>query len=553
LQYAQDVHDGRIPVGHLAMQAVQRHFDDVEKDNAGTFRFTIDFPAGERMLRAMQMFRHVKGPLAGRRMKLEPWQLFVFGSLFWWVDRETRFRRFRQAFVAVPRGNGKSATVSALALCMLALDGEAGAEVYSAATTRDQARIVFDTARLMAQREPDFLRRFGIEVARHSIIEPGGAAIFKPLSRDASTLDGLNVHFAVLDEVAQHKSGEVFSVLQTALGKRAQPLMLCITTAGSDQSGIGYQQWRYTERVLDGSVTDERFFGIIYAADPEDDWKKPETWIKANPNWGVSVFPDMIESLAQRAAAVPSEEAPFLQKHLNLWTNASQQWMSPLDWAACRDNGLDWAEFEGRECIVGVDLATKHDLAAMVAIYPVREGDFTYLYVRATGYLPADTVEASKIAAMPVWVNSGGLKVAGVKTTDFDTIEADIVALGNEGRILDVAYDPWQALNLASRLEKVHGIPVIELRPTVANFSPAMKELDAMVREGRVRHDGNPVLAYCLACVEVQEDQKGNIFPRKNKHDSAARIDLAVALITAVSRWMVLTADGMADPEAMIS
>jgi phage terminase large subunit-like protein len=291
LQYAEDVRDGRIPVGHLAAMAVARHFDDVDADNDGAFRFTIDFDAGERMLRAMQMFRHVKGPLAGQRLRLEPWQLFIFGSIFWWIDRDTGYRRFRQAFVAVPRGNGKSATVSSLALCMLALDGEAGAEVYSAATTRDQARIVFDTARIMAEREPEFLRRYGIEVSRHAIIEPGGASVFKPLSRDASTLDGLNVHFAALDEVAQHKSGEVFSVLQTALGKRTQPLMLCITTAGSDQSGIGYQQWRYTERVLDGSVKDERFFGIIHAADPEDDWKNPAVWRKANPNWECRSFP----------------------------------------------------------------------------------------------------------------------------------------------------------------------------------------------------------------------------------------------------------------------
>lgn len=555
LQYAHDVAMQDEPAGELAQLACQRHIRDMyrwEREEEG-FPYTLDLYQAERMLAAVQMFRHVKGPLAGKRLRLERWQKFAIGSLFMWVHRETGARRFRVAFFGVPRGNGKSAISSALANAMLAIDGEGGAEVYAAAVSRDQARIVFDTAKQMVERDPEFRHRYGVEVTAHSIVQPGTASVFRPLSRDARSLDGLNVHCAVCDEIAQHRTREVWDVLMTATGKRTQPLMIAITTAGNNQATIGYELWKHTERVLRRQVEDESLFGIIYAADEGDDWTKPDTWQKANPNWNVSVMPDAIESMAKRAQTIASQQAAFMQKHLNVWSGAATQWLNMLDWRKCHDESINWRTFTSNGCVVGLDMATKLDLTALVAVFPQDFGGVVHYFIRSWAFLPAQAAVQSPVAHIQTWAEQGWLTITDGVTTDYDAVEKVIVDLHKETPVRDLAFDPWQSLALCKKLETKYEIPVIELRPTVQNFSPAMREIEGLVAEGRIHHDGNPVLEWCLGNVEVHEDRKGNIFPRKAApDDESCKIDLAVAFITAISRNMALEAAGLSDPTAMI-
>lgn len=546
LQYARDVLAGRIDACEWVRRACERHDGDLERMGGDDFAYTFNASRGERVLRSIQMFREIRGPRAKQRFRFAPWQKFIIASVFGWVDARGA-RRFRYVFVAVPRGNGKSSLAATLGLYAVALDGEGGAEVYAAAVTRDQARIVFDAAVHMARGDEQFRRKYGIELNARAILQVDSASIFRPLSRDAQALDGLNVHMAILDELAAHKTREVHDILVTATGKRSQSLIFCITTAGANQSGIGFEQWKYTQRVLAGQSVDESFFGIIYTIDDADDWQSPDVWAKANPNWGTSVNPGVIQNLAQRARAIASQQNAFKQKHLNVWTNAAVAWMNMVQWQALGDGELVEASFNGDECVIGLDLAAKVDLAARVKLFRRPIDGVLHYYAFAHFYLPEAAIVDGRNASYETWQGEGWITATPGEVTDFNVIESDLLNDAAHHRVLDIAYDPWQALQLASNLA-AKDISVIEYRPTTANFSPAMKEIDALVRQGRFHHDANPVLAWNVACVEVMEDFKGNIYPRKDRDDPHQKIDGLVALLMAMGRLMALDAAPEAVP-----
>ena len=547
LQYVRDVLASRIPSCSWVRLACERHERDVARIEDKAWAYTFDAKRAERALAAIQMFREIRGPRAGKRFRFGPWQRFLVGAMFGWVNKATGMRRFRYVFLAVPKGNGKSSLAATIALYMLALDREGGAEVYAAAVTRDQARIVFNLAQHMARQDGAFRAKYGVEVGAHAITQASTASICRPLSRDANALDGLNIHLAVLDELAAHKSREVHDVLLTATGKRAQSMILSITTAGNNQSGIGYEQWKYAQRVLSQETADESFLGLIYTIDDADDWQNPESWQKANPNYGVSVYPEQLADLAHRASQIASQQNAFKQKHLNLWTNASVSWMNMISWDACADPTLTENDFKAEQCVLGLDLAAKIDLAARVKLFARTIEGVTHYYVFAQFYLPEATIFEGINASYQTWHADNWITGTPGEVIDFERIQADILQDATDHQVIDVAYDPWQALKLASELAQ-KDLPVIEYRPTVANFSPAMKEIDALVRQRRLHHDGNPVLRWNISCVEVAEDFKGNIFPRKDKDNPQQKIDGLIALLMAMGRRMVLESEGSSEP-----
>jgi len=444
--------------------------------------------------------------------------------------------------------------VSPLALCMLALDGEGGAEIYAAAVTRQQAKLVFNTARFMAAREKDFCGLYDIRISSNVITQAVSASEFRPLSRDHSTMDGLNVYLAVLDEFAQHKNREVHDVLVTATGKRKQSLIFGISTASSNQSGVGFEQWKYAEQILEEKVTDEQYFCILYTIDEEDDWTAESSHIKANPNWGISVMPEVIANLCEKAKQVPAQQNAFKQKHLNIWTSAATAWMNMQVWRKMADKSLKEEMFHGMECIVSLDMASKIDLACKLKLFQREVDDLMHYYIFADFWLPKGTIDKAtavdeesdkKIgqnSQYPTWVEDGWIKVCPGDTIDPTAIQDSIVEDSKHFIIEDFAYDPWQALQMATNLDR-EGIPVIEYRPNVGNFSPPMKEVDALIREGRLHHDGNPVLDWCVGCTLMVEDMKGNIYPRKDKLDKTQKIDGTVALLTALGRRMAIDND----------
>ena len=382
-KYAHDIVSKKILACDYTIRACQRFIDDVKKSKTKAFPFKLESETANFICSRIELLPHVKGkPWAGTPIQLEPWQIFIIVNVFGWVHKVTTLRRYRTVYIEVPRKN--ATLTSTVALCMLAIDDEPGAEVYSAATTRDQAKIVFEDAQNMARRTAGFRKKYGVQVTARAITVLETGSKFMALSAEGSTLDGLNVHMGAIDELHAHKTRSVFDVIETATGARTQPLLWLITTAGSDQAGICYEQRTYVTKILEKSIDDDTYFGIIYTIDKKDDWLDPGVWEKANPNYGVSVIPDDIARLAKKAEQLPSAQNNFLTKRLNVWVNADEAWMNIKAWEACADSSLKIEDFYGRTCFVGVDLASKIDIAVMMLLFEL-DGHY---YAFGNYYLP---------------------------------------------------------------------------------------------------------------------------------------------------------------------
>ncbi|TDH59007.1 terminase large subunit [Dankookia rubra] len=480
---------------------------------------------------------NIKGPEAGQPLRLMPWQRLVFANLFGFVERGTTTRRFRQGVVYVPRGNGKTTIAAPIALYLTFVDGEGGAEGYAAAVTRDQARILFDAAQQMVRRSAGLRDHFGVQAGANAIYQESTASRFVPVSSDAKALDGLNVQVAVCDEIASHRTSEVYDVLLTAMGKRRHPLLLSISTATGNTSGIGRQLWDYAARVLDGTQEDDRLFALIYAADPEDDPWDEATWIKANPSWGQAVQPDAIRAIMRQARNNATQETAAKTRHLNIWVGADEALFSTRAWHGARNPDLDIEQFRGKPCHLGLDLASRTDLAALSLVFPSVDpatGKTTYAAF-ARCYLKEEAVLEARNASYPGWAAGGHLVVTPGNETDFGRIEDNILDLCRRFRVVSIGYDPCQSTQLAQRL-RGEGVEMVEFRATTANFSPAILELDAAMRAGRLEHDGNPVLEWCLGNVVGKADRRGNLYPTKARPEQ--KIDAAVALMMAIGRAM---------------
>ncbi len=540
-RYAEQVVAGEILSCRWVQLACQRQLNDLArfKGKGSPYRFNpklVDrdgrsFYPADNLCAFIERLPHVKGPLAGESITLEPWQIFILSTVFGWVKGDGK-RRFRRSYIEVPRGNAKSTLSSAVALYMLAADGEGGAEVYSLATTRDQARIVFGDAQTMARRSAGFRSRFAVNVGAHNMHVLASGSKFEALSAEGSTLDGLNIHFGCVDELHAHKTRTVYDVVETGTGKRDNSLLWVITTAGSNRAGICYEARTFVTKLLNGVFEDDTQFGIVYGLDDGDDWTTENALVKANPNWGISVRPEILGPLQAKAMQLPSAVNNFKTKHLNEWVNADTAWMDMRAWDACGDSSLDIEAFTGQPCWVGLDLASKTDIAALMLMFQHPEISDAYV-VFGKYYLPEDTVQAAGNSQYPGWMRTGRLTVTPGNVIDFGWIEADLLDLVLRFAVQAVAFDPFQATQLSTRM-LAEGLPMIEVRPTVLNFSEPMKTLEALVLQRKLVHDGDPVLTWMASNVVAHLDAKDNIYPRKERAEN--KIDGIVALIMALSR-----------------
>jgi phage terminase large subunit-like protein len=534
-EYGKKVISGEIPACEFVKAAVRRQQDDLKRwaDKKGPFYF--DKIQAERICKFIECLEHTKGALANTKIRLEPWQCWILTTIFGWRRSADGGRRFRRVYIEVPRGNGKSCLSSGVALYCLLADGEPGAEVYSFATTRDQAKIVFGDAKRMAQQSRDLRAHFGLEVLANALYVPSTNSTFQAKSAEGSTLDGLNTHLAVVDELHAHKTRAVYDVVETSLGKRKNSLMWVITTAGFDTSGICYEVRTMVRKVLDRTVKDETQFGIIYGIDEGDDWRTVEALKKANPNWGVSVMPEMVLSLQKKAIVLPSATNNFKTKHLDVWVSADTAWLDIEKWKALADPDFDLSEFEQDECVIGLDLATKKDICAKVRLFRRYIDGVPHYFVSGDYFLPEETIKNAGNSQYQGWAEEGYLQETPGPTTSFAQVEESIRDDYERFVIEAVAYDPWQATQLANSLSD-QGLPMVEVRQTVQNLSEPMKLLESLVLEGRIHHDGNPVLTWMMSNVVAHLDAKDNIFPRKERPEN--KIDGAVALIIALSRFV---------------
>lgn len=542
--YAKRVMEGEEAAGKFERLFCQRFMRDLERQASEGFPFAFDEAAGARACTFIELLPHIKGQwakpeyvegvgLQHGRIHLENWQICIVIQLFAWKHITTGLRRFRRLYEEVARKNAKSTLAAGILLYMLAADGEPGAQCYSAATTGEQAREVFDVARNMVVRLPEFQARFGVEYGKHDITIPQTASNCKPLNAEGSTLDGLNIHCAVVDELHAHKTRAVYDVLDTATGARSQPLILMITTAGSDRSGICYEQRDYTIKVLEGTIEDHSWLGVIFTLDEGDLWHDPKVWRKANPNLGVSVQVDDLEAACRKALATPSAQANFLTKRLNIWVNSDSAWMDMMAWDRCADPALTADRVAHLPVWIGLDLASKVDVAAKVNLFYDQAADHYYLI--PTFWLPERAIEQARNSQYDGWRRSGHLQVTDGEVIDFDQIEdairADMAAL----RVEEVDYDPHQATQLVGHM-LAEGVPMVEMRPTVLNFSEPMKQLEALVLQRKITHDGNPVMTWMVSNVVCHRDAKDNIYPRKERDEN--KIDGPVATIMPLGRCL---------------
>lgn len=533
-QYIKDVLSGKIPACKYVVQACERQRADLKRKD---LPYKFDKKKAVKICQFIEVLPHIKGIWAGKPIKLEPWQVFVLTTVFGWVDAGG-LRRFKTAYTEVPRKNAKSTLSSGVALYLLCADGEGGPEVYSAATTRDQAKIVWEDAKRMVDRCTPLREYFGVQSSAHSVYVQKSAGVLKALARDqGGNLDGLNIHGAIVDELHAHKTREVWDVLETATGARSQPLIWGITTAGFNRTGICYEQRAYTIKILDRVHEDEEYFGIIYTIDENDEWTDPKVWAKANPNWGVSVSPDDIARKARKAMEMAAATNNFLTKHLNVWVNADTAWMNMRAWDACADATLSEEDFKGEPCWIGLDLATKTDLAVYMKLF--KREDMYYLFGRY--YLPEEAAEDGRNSHYQGWARQGILTLTPGNITDFECIENDLRADASLYSVQQVGYDPWQASYLATRL-MAEGLPMGEYRQTVQNMSEPMKQLEALVLSNKLRHNGCPVLTWSISNVVAHVDAKENIYPRKEFPEN--KIDPAVASIVALGEYLTCEQEG---------
>jgi phage terminase large subunit-like protein len=491
---------------------------------------------GERAVRFVSNLQFVEGEWAGRPFRLESWQSDdIVRPLFGTINPDTNMRRYRTAFVAIPRKNSKTTIAAALALYLLVMDGEPGAQVYSAAADRDQASITFRIAAEMVKRNKFLRDRIQIVESRKRMIYHANASYYEALSSDVDTSHGLNAHAVVFDELHTQPNRDLYDVLKTSMGTRRQPLMLEITTAGYDYDSLCREHWEYAEKILDGTITDPSFFARIWAAGANDDWKDPEVWRKANPNLGVSIKEEFLRDECARAINSPSYQNTFRRLFLNQWTQQNEVWIDMDVWHRSGAGfKFDDAALAGRDCYGGLDLASTTDLAAFVLAFPSENG----FILRPRFYLPSvglrERIDRDRVP-YDAWARDGLLTLTPSAVIDYNYIRADVKAAAQKFNLVEIAYDRWNATQIVTDLTD-DGHTMIQFGQGFASMSPAAKEFYRILLEGRVLHGENPILNWMAGNVQVKSDASGNIKP--DKSNSTSRIDGIVAAIMALDRAM---------------
>lgn len=540
-KYARDVVADKIIACKWIKLACQKHLDDLVDAKSKGFAYKFDSDAANKKCHFIEQFPHTKGKWAAKqeKFKLEPWQCFLVCSIFGWIRKKDLTRRYRKALVFVSRKNGKSDIAARIGLAMFAADNEHGAEVYSGATSEKQAYEVFRPARLMSLANKDFKEYFGVDVHKSVINIFRNGSRFEPIIGKPG--DGASPSCAIVDEYHEHKTDELFDTMETGMGAREQPLMLVITTAGDNISGPCYALQKQAERVLEGHEENDELFSLIYTIDVDDDWQSIDALKKANPNFGVSVNEDFLNSRLKEAVSNARKQGVFKTKHLNIWVGARNAYYNVENWNSCAVPDISLEDYEGERAIIGLDLAHKIDIAALEIIIPVGNKQ----YVRfGKYYLPYDTVMKKENEHYQGWMKENWLTVTDGQITDFDEIKNDILDLSTRFQLEYVAYDPAQATMLVNELQK-DGVNCVEVRPTVLNFSEPMKELDARMRTGNVIHNGDPVMSWMISNVVAKEDAKENVYPRKEVPEN--KIDGVVAHLMALNLLIGVEEIGMPD------
>ena len=540
--YMVGVRSGKVPASKYIRLAVDRHRTDLKDGHERGLYFDED-AAHHAVEFFPRYLRHSKGEWARQAFHLAPWQTFIIWVLFGWKNADGN-RRFRVAYIEMPRKNGKSTMAAGIGCYMLCADKEDGAEIYTAATKRDQAKIIHEEGVRMVESSPALDK--WCKVVRNNISVARTYSKWEPLGADSKTMDGLNVHGGILDELHAHPDRGVWDKIKTGTGSRRQPLTFAVTIAGTDvKTTICGEQHDYTRRVLDGTIEKDSHFGFIAAIDEGDeenegdDWTDEKAWAKANPNLGVSVKLAYLKDEFETAREVPAYQNTFKRFHLGLWVKQVSRYIPMGPWDEMSKYEVPEEDLAGRVCFSGLDLASVTDLAALVHLFPdddeIEDGDGCFDAV-CRFWVPEEGVdERAKTDRVDYrsWIQQGFIDATPGNVIDykriFQTFDRDAQAFD----ILEVPFDRWGATKLVQELEEM-GLTVIQFGQGYKDMSPPTKELLKLVQEGRIYHGGDPVLRWMMDNLAVVMDDAGNVKPTR-KH-SREKIDGVVALIMALDR-----------------
>lgn len=507
------------------------------------YSYRFDFRKAWRVIAFIELLPHVKGHFAAhvgknRLIQLQPWQKFIIANLFGWIRKSTGLRRYTVAYIRVPRKNGKSVLAAGIGLYMLCADGEIGAEVYCGAGSLKQADEVFTPALKMVQKTPKLRAAYRLESLTKSIKLPDGSK-FEPVIGKPG--DGASPSCAIIDEFHEHPSADLYETMITGMGARQQPLMLVITTSGENLFSPCYDMDKDAVKVLNGLMDWPELFAILYGLDDGDDWTDEKMLIKANPNYGVSVGPDFIKAQQSLAKKKTNKQNSFKTKHLDVWCYAKNTYFNALNWQLCHDLSLDIDDFIGESCWIGLDLAKKRDLSAKVLIFKRMINNQVHYFIFSRFYLPEETITMQDNDTLATlyssWMNSGDIITCTGNEMDLGMIRDDILDDNNQFDVVEVPHDPHGAIMISHELVAAEMIPV-SMTQHGNTYTLPINELEAAIDSGRIHHDGNPVMAWCIANVIVHEYPNGNKMPDKESVDN--KIDGASALLMGMARSMLV-------------
>lgn len=476
---------------------------------------------------------HIKGELGGTKFKLLKFQKKIIGDLFGWKHRETNLRRFRTAYIAMPRKNGKSTLISGIALYMLLADKEPSAECYVAAGDRAQAGIIFDVASSMVQMDPQLNKH--LKVFKNSIIHEKSNSTFKAISSEAASKFGYNAHFIAMDEFFIQRDSSLWDALTTSTGSRRQPLSIAITTAGYNKESICYQVQEYGRKVSEGSIKDDSFYYINFHATLEDDWTDPKIWEKANPGLKAGVLKyDYLQTESDKAQRMPSYENTFKMLHLNIWTESVSRWLSDKQFMECDLGDFKLSDFKGFNCYAGLDLASVRDITAFVLLFVKND----MYYVLPYFFAPKENafIRSRRDGVDYInWSKEGHIFLTPGDVTDYNFIKSKIKEIGEQVVFKTIHYDRWNASQLVIDLTE-EGIPMTPFGQGFASMSAPSKELEKIILNKELNHQGNPVLRWMCSNLAMKFDPAGNI--KMDKSKSTEKIDGMVATVMALGAYM---------------
>ena len=497
--------------------------------------YYFDKQAANKAIGFIETFcTHTKGELSGTALILEDWQKKIVGDLFGWKNKKTNLRRYRTAYIQIARKNGKSTLAAALALLMLYVDDEKGSEVYSAASNRQQAGIVFEIAKGMIQNNKELNSRG--KIFRNSIINEGKGNFYQAISSDSKTKHGFNANCVIYDELHTAPNRELWDALATSVGSRRQPLIITITTAGFDRQSICYELYSYAKRILNKSLKDDTFYPCVFECDIDDDIQDEKVWKKANPNYGISLKKKYMKIESQKAMDVPSYLNTFKRLHLNMWTDSVSVWIPNSEWMECHQE-FDYDSLDGCAAWGGLDLASTRDLSALTLVFKVEDKFVIMPYI----FVPKENaIKRSKIDGVDylTFIRENDVIATEGDVQDYSFIRKTINDLSKKYRIQSIAYDRWGASQLILDLTNQDGVPMSPLGQGFVSLSAPTKTFEREILAKNVIHPNNKCLNWCMSNVAIQEDASGNLKPAKNK--SKEKIDPVVATICAFAEMMTM-------------